>query len=228
VKLRDGRTTTVRATISPPRPRIELMSRAIVSPGPDGGLPLTLPDGAMSPDGTLTFSVRVASTRLAPGDAIEVATQDEVAATKLTVAGGALQLVGDVAVARLRPREALGAGAVGPLKMRLVQGEAMGDWQPLARVVRLPDLRGVTCAAACTLHGGGLYLIAAVAADAAFAQPVTVPLGFVATELEVPHPVDGTLFLKLHDAPDDVVRVTTDRKDGEKKGGEKKGDRPGA
>ena len=221
VTLADGRTTTVRATITPPRPRVELISRNVDPPAPapgDAALPLTLPDNVLSQDARLTFSARAVNTRLSAADAIEVATADDSASAKLTVAGGGLQLLGgDVAVATLSPRALLGVGAVGAIKMRLVQGDLAGEWQPLARVVRLPRITAVACPAAtgaCTLTGEQLFLIAAVAAEADPAKAQAVPLGFVGEKLDVPHPANGALFLKLHDAPGDMVRVTVPTKRG--------------
>ena len=221
VTLADGRTTNVRATITPPRPRVELISRNVDPPAPAAGdvaLALTLPDNVLSQDARLTFSARAVNTRLSAADAIEVATADDSASAKLTVAGGGLQLLGgDVAVATLSPRALLGAGAVGAIKMRLVQGDLAGEWQPLARVVRLPRVTAVACPAAtgaCTLTGEQLFLIAGVATEADPARAQAVPLGFVGEKLEVPHPANGALFLKLHDAPADMVRVTVPAKRG--------------
>lgn len=209
VTLKDGRTTTVRATVTPPRPRIELVSRNVEMPAAEHQLALGLPDYALAPEASLTFSVRVINTRLSPGDAIEVATANDASSSKLTVASGQLQLIGaDVAVASIVPKDALGPAAVGPIKIRLLQGDLTGEWQPLARVVRLPALREVACTgAACQLTGDGLFLIAAVASDAEFQKAQTVPVGFVGNKLDVPKPTGGTLYLRLHDAPEDVIKV---------------------
>lgn len=209
VTLKDGRTTTVRATITPPRPRVELVSRNVEMAWRDGRLPLTLPDHALAPEARLTFSARVINTRLTPTDAIEVATADDTAAAKLTLASGKVQAVGgDVVVASFVPKETLGAAALGALKMRLVQGDMTGEWQPLARVVRLPELERLTCnAEACELRGEALFVIAATSATPDFAAAQPVPVGFVGNALAVPKPVGDTLYLKLHDAPDDVVKV---------------------
>ena len=211
VTLKDGRTTNVRATITPPRPRIELVNRNVEMPAAADRMALELPGHALAPEATLTFSVRVINTRLSPGDAIELATADDGATTKLTVASGKLQLIGsDVAVASIVPKDALGPAATGPLKVRLLQGDLTGEWQPLARVVRLPELRDLSCGtgATCALEGEDLFLISAVASDAEFQKQQAVPIGFVGNRLEVPKPAAGTLFLKLHDAPDDVIKVT--------------------
>ncbi|WP_022687998.1 hypothetical protein [Sphingomonas phyllosphaerae] len=209
VTLKDGRTTTVRATITPPRPRLELVGSRIATPGTAAGLPLTLPAGLLPPDAMLTFSVRAVGTRLSGDDAIEIATADDSATTKLTVASGKLQsLGGDVAIGSFVPRQALGAGAVGALKMRLVQGDTLGEWQPLVRVVRLPALTRVACPDKdCTIEGEGLFLIASVAGSADGAGAVAVPAGYVGTTFTVPKPAGDRLYLKLLDAPEDVVTV---------------------
>jgi len=209
VTLKDGRTTTVRATITPPRPRLELVGAHVDAPAAAAKVPLVLPTGLLAPDATLTFSVRAVGTRLTNDDAIEVATADDEATTKLTVASGKLQsLGGDVAVGTFAPRQALGAAAVGALRMRLVQRETLGEWQPLARVVRLPVLTKVTCGdKECAIEGDDLFLISAVAGSAEGVGAVVVPVGFVGTSLTAPRPAGDALYLKLHDAPDDWVKV---------------------
>lgn len=214
VTLSDGRSTNVRATVTPPRPRVELVSRSVEAPPPgDHALPLALPDNALPQAGRLTFSVRAVNTRLSPGDAVEVATADDVATAKLTVASGALQLVGgDIAVGTIVPKEALGPAAVGPIKMRLLQGDLTGEWQSLARVVRLPTVSEVNCSGAtCALEGERLFLVASVSADEAFTKPITVPLGFVGDRIDVPRPTGAALYLRLHDAPDDSLKVQVKR-----------------
>jgi hypothetical protein len=209
VTLKDGRTTTVRATITPPRPRLELVGSHVDAPATAAKVPLALPAGLLAPDATLTFSVRAVGTRLTNDDAIEIATADDDATTRLTVASGKLQsLGGDVAVGSLVPRQAMGAAAIGALRMRLVQGDTLGEWQPLARVVRLPALTKVTCGDKdCTIDGDDLFVIAGVATTPDGANPQAVPVGFVGTSLSVPRPAGNALYLKLHDAPDDVVKV---------------------
>lgn len=217
VMLTDGRTITVRATVTPPRPRVELVSRNVDASPPEGrALALSLPDNVLPQSARLTFSVRAVNTRLSPGDAIEVATADDANSAKLTAASGALQLVGgDIAVATIVAKDALGPAAVGPIKMRLLQGDLTGEWQPLARVVRLPVIEGVNCnGASCSLAGARLFLVAAVAPEESFAKPVTVPLGFVGDTIDVTRPAAGTLYVKLHDAPDDVVKLPMTQKGG--------------
>ena len=96
------------------------------------------------------------------------------------------------------PAAALGASAYGPLRFRLVENGVAGTWAPLATLVRLPQLSGLTCPEAgerCTLAGTKLFLIAAVGGTA-------VPDGFTGNTLDVPRPSAGALPLRLRDAPD--------------------------
>jgi hypothetical protein len=78
-----------------------------------------------------------------------------------------------------------------------------GDWQPLATLVRVPQLKELKCskdATLCTLIGTDLFLLEQVGADAQFAQSVTVPEGFDDMTLSVPRP-NGTIYLRLRDNP---------------------------
>jgi hypothetical protein len=212
VKLRDGRSVTLPVTVAAARPRIELVSRNVDAPAPPPGrIALSLPEATLPPEARLVFSVRGANVRFAPGDAIEIATADGNASTRLTIASGALQLVGgDVAVGSLEPLKVLGPGAVGALRMRLVQGDLVGDWQPLAQVVRLPQLDAVVCekADACSLSASGLFLVDRIAATPDFAGATSVPAGFVGGRVDVPKPTGDALYLRLRDAPDAVVKAT--------------------
>lgn len=211
VRLRDGRSATVRARIAQARPRIALVSRQVEAAPQAGRLAILMPEETLSPDALLTFSAKTESGRFEPGDSIEVATEDGSASALLSEAKGGLQRVGgDVAIGTLRPQEALGVGAVGPLRFRLVRGEAVGDWQKLATVVRLPVLDGLACPAAgkdCTLTGSRLFLLTAIADNPEFARPLAVPPGFVGSRIAVPRPKGTMLYLRLHDAPDAVMRA---------------------
>jgi hypothetical protein len=110
------------------------------------------------------------------------------------------------------------------LKFRAVAAEgAEGDWQRLVNLVRVPELKGIRCAAGskapekispdekasveksadkdCTLTGDKLFLIDAVSADPDFTNAVTVPDGFIEAALTVPSPKNKTLYIKLRDDP---------------------------
>ncbi|KQT34790.1 hypothetical protein ASG29_01110 [Sphingomonas sp. Leaf412] len=215
VRLRDGRGAAVAVTIAPPRPKVALVSRNVDAPAAPGRLALTLPQGVVPMGGRIVFSLRAANARLDAADRVEIAAVDGSGAATLTVAAGTLQIVGDdIAVATLAPKDALGAGATGAVQARLVIDGVAGEWLPIAQVVRLPELDALSCVrrATCTLSGQKMFLIAAVAPAADFAHAKAVPAGFVDDRLEVPHPAGDALFLKLHDAPDAVIRVATGKR----------------
>ena len=117
-----------------------------------------------------------------------------------------------VALATLDPDKAFGASAFGALKFRVVDGTTAGDWQPLATLVRLPELHDLKCPAGedqqCRLSGSNLFLVDSVASDPEFAHPIQVPDGFPGYVLPVPHPEGGQLYLKLRDDPSVVNQVT--------------------
>jgi hypothetical protein len=130
----------------------------------------------------------------------------------LSLANGGLALENSrVAVATLNPLKAFGASSYGPLKYRVNAKGVASDWQPLATLVRLPALKTLECPAtpevACKLSGADLYLIDSVAAAADFVKPVSVPEGFLGSSLPVPHPSNGSLYLRLRDDPQ-VVNPT--------------------
>jgi hypothetical protein len=212
VRLRDGRGFGVPVTVAPPRPKVELVSRNVEVPPVPGKLALKLPEGVIPPAAKLVFSLRLTNGRFDPTDKVEVGTDDGAKTAMLTPANGTLSLVGDdIAVGSVVPRALLGAAAAGPLRARLVRGDVQGAWLPLARVVRLPELDRLACprkTEACALSGDELFLVAAVAPAADFSGAAAVPAGFVGTKLEVPRPKGDALFLKLHDAPDAVIRVS--------------------
>ena len=121
------------------------------------------------------------------------------------------------ALVTIDPAKAFGGSAFGPLRFRPVSAEGVaGDWQPLATLVRVPDLKELKCATGapvCTLVGTNLFLLDEVGTDAQLANAVTVPEGFGETTLNVPRP-NGTLYLKLRDDPavvnTAVLPVTTE------------------
>ncbi len=88
------------------------------------------------------------------------------------------------------------------------------DWIPLGTLVRLPTLAHLQCptdaSMPCSLTGSNLFLLQAVSADPAFADPDPVPDGFTGASLPVPHPLGagGTLFVKLRDDPSPINPAT--------------------
>lgn len=211
VRLRDGRSVKLAVRATAPRPVATLLSRAVSGKPVTGALPITLPDGVLPADASIDFSFKVIRGTLGDGGGVEIAGAEGPTA-RLGFRDGALQRVGaDVVVAHFAPRALLGAGIAGPLRYRLVQDGTPGDWQPLVTLARLPLLSGLSCpgdAAPCTLAGQDLFVVAALSDSPDFARPTPVPLGFVGGTITVPAPTTGTLYLRLHDAPEAIARVS--------------------
>jgi hypothetical protein len=207
VSLKDGRVLDLPTTVEAPRPQVTLISKHIqpgaapsaISLGSEDELPL---------DGAISFLVKSEiPERFARSERIEVATADESFSTLLSVADGSLVLRdAESLVAVLDPQKAFGLSAFGPLRFRPVDATgAKGDWQPLARLVRVPLLKELHCPVGpdtpCQLSGSNLFLIDAVASDAQFAHATPVPTGFIESTLSVPHPDGASLYIRLRDDP---------------------------
>ena len=113
----------------------------------------------------------------------------------------------------VEPLTRFGASAFGPVRVRVVSANgATGDWLPLGTLVRLPGFKELRCPRAlarpCTLTGTNLFLTDSVAATPDFGNPTEVPPDFTGTQLTVPHPVNGLLYLKVRDDPVTVQTLT--------------------
>jgi hypothetical protein len=152
----------------------------------------------------LTFFVQAVTPASFPRDQrIEVASNDSSFSAVLSVAEGGIVLQDSKsALVTLDPSKAFGGSAFGPLRFRPMSKDGVqGDWQPLATLVRVPQLKELKCAEGaplCTLVGTDLFLLDQVGIDAQLANAVTVPEGFGESTLSVPRP-NGTLYLKLRD-----------------------------
>lgn len=215
VTLSDGRILTVQATVDAPRPAVQLIGKSVQPSASSAGSNIELANPDEVPqDAKLRFSIRAQSPKtFTRGEQIEVATSDEVFSSKLSLDNGGLTLENStVALATLDPAKAFGASAFGPLKFRVVVDGTPGDWQPLATLVRLPELQTLKCPAIatqqCRLSGANLFLVDSVSSDPKFSNPIQVPDGFPGFALPVPHPQDGALYLRLRDDPNIVNRVT--------------------
>jgi hypothetical protein len=214
VTLKDGRTFLLKATVENPRPSVALIAKSIEPSRSriDSNIRLAGED-ELPQDARLRFSLRAQTpARFARDEGIEVATADESFTTTLSLANGGITLEDSrVAVATLDPAKAFGASAFGPLKFRVTEGGAAGDWKPLATLVRLPTLAAIKCPAtpelACKLSGSNLFLVDAVSSDAKFARATEVPDGFPGDALPVPHPSEGTLYVRLRDDPSVINRA---------------------
>ena len=212
VLLKDGRVIHLDVTVAAGRPVIALIGKSVDAQSRTRNIQLGNPD-ELPEDAKMTFSIRAQKPAVLERDAtVEVATDDESSTTVLSVKDGTLTRESrSVEVARLDPAKAFGGSAFGPLKFRVIQKDAPGDWQPLTTLVRLPVLRDLQCDAAdqpCTLAGDNLFLLDSVSADAAFKSPVQVPDGYPNATLQVPHVNGGRLYVKLRDDPT-VVHAAT-------------------
>ena len=215
IALKDGRMTKLNVTVAAARPSVSLLNKS-VRPSPssiDSNIQLAGQD-ELPQDATLIFSLRTHSPqRFQRDETIEIATDDESYSTYLSFMNGGLTLEdAAVAVATVNPEKAFGLSAFGPLKFRVTANGITGEWQPLATLVRLPVLKELHCPAtpelACKLSGANLFLVESLANDPHFTKPVRVPDGFPGLALPVPHPTDGTLYVKLRDDPKVIHRAS--------------------
>jgi len=214
VTLRDGRVLSLTASVAPPRPSVTLIGKSVQSlpAGSDSTIQMADPD-ALPQYATLTFSVRAkAPSAFVHEETIEIATTDGSSSATLSLNNGGMTLANaHVAVATLDPAKLFGMAAFGPLQFRVIVNGAIGDWQPLATLVRLPVLKDLTCPStpelACKLTGSNLFLLDSVSSNPQFSHPVQVPDGFPGYALPVPQPTDGQLYVKLRDDPSVVSPV---------------------
>jgi len=214
VAFKDGRTSALDVTVAPPRPSVSLIQKSFRFEDPAAFEKIQLADKDLVPQGSrLTFSLRSEAPASFRGDErIEVAGPDGRTLATLTPSAGVVFADSQVAIATLDTAKAFNGSMAGPLRFRVVRGEAPSSWLPLATLVRLPRLGAVKCPPGpkklCALGGSDLFLIDSLSNSPAFHTPVQVPEGFTAETLETPRPAGGKLYIKLHDDPA-VVNVVT-------------------
>ncbi len=209
VKLRDGRQLRVPVTVDPPRPQIVLLSKGVQDEASESPSPVHLgsPDD-LPIDGRLVFFFRSRVPETFPRDEkIEVAADDSSFHTMLSVADGSLMLEDSAtALGVVEPLAKFGPSAFGPLRVRPVSADGVaGDWLELGTLVREPGFGALRCprsnARPCTLNGSNLFLARSFSATPGFENAVDVPPEFTGTQLTVPHPAGGVLYVKLRDDP---------------------------
>jgi len=207
VTLKDGRALELASTIAPPRPKVILISKTILSDASSSSSPIHLEDSDELPQNAqLSFALKSQVPALFPRDEmIEIATADDSVHTMLSVADGTLTMQdAQTVLAVVDPAKSLGVSAFGLLRFRPIAADGeKGDWQPLATLVRLPKLQELRCPDSpdkqCTLSGSSLYLLDSVATDPQFQQSTPVPDGFAGSALNVPHPSGQELYVRLRD-----------------------------
>jgi hypothetical protein len=132
----------------------------------------------------------------------------------LSLADGSLMLEdAKTAMGSVEPLNRFGSSAFGPIHIRVVSADGTtGDWLPLGTLVRLPGFKELRCPRAtakpCTLTGSNLFLAASISGTQDFNNAADVPPDFTGTQLSVPHPAGGVLYLKLRDDPATVQTLT--------------------
>ncbi len=150
VSLKDGRDLDLNIAIEAPRPKLSLLTRSVQA-GDGGSTPMIQlgnPD-ELPQDGRLNFFLKTQTPEIFPAtEKIEVATSDESFHVLLSEKDGNLTPQDSkIVFAVLDPMKLLGPSAYGPLKFRPVSADGVeGDWQPLANLVRIPELKAVRCA----------------------------------------------------------------------------------
>lgn len=205
VALKDGRVLEVHGSILPPRPRLQLMSKVVepaASPIHLGG------QDDLPVDARLHFRLKSELPSVfGRAEKVEVASADGFYHTELSLEnGGLMRQNAHTVMATLEIPRVFGASSFGALRFRPVSAEGYeGDWQPLATLVRLPELSELHCPSSkdepCALSGTNLFLIESISADPEFLHPVMVSENAMAASVEVPRPKGKLLYLKLRDDP---------------------------
>ncbi|MDE3187381.1 MAG: hypothetical protein KGM96_07645 [Acidobacteriota bacterium] len=209
VQLLDGRTLRAPVEVAPQRPQVTLLSKgaqdaAGMDPSP---VQLGSPDDLPIERRLVFFLKSKTPANFPRNEKVEVAAVDGSFRTVLSLAEGSLMLEdAKTALGVVEPLSRFGSSAFGPVELRAVSAEGVtGDWLPLGTLVRVPGFRELRCPHAlvkpCTLTGSNLFLAASIAATPDFDNPVDVPPDFTGTQLTVPHPVNGALYIKLRDDP---------------------------
>jgi hypothetical protein len=216
VKLLDGRLLKVPVGVDPPRPQVDLLSKGVQDEASDStaAVHLNSPDD-LPIDRRLVFFLRSRVPAEFPrSEKVEVAATDGSFRTVLALSDSTLMLEdAKTAMGVVEPLARFGSSAFGPLRARAISdGGVTGDWFSLGTLVRLPGFKELRCPHAaskpCTLFGTNLFLATTVGASPELANATDVPPDFTGTQLSVPHPTSGILYLKLRDDPATVQTLT--------------------
>ncbi len=211
VTLGDGRVLSLPFVVEPTRPVVSILSRS-VEQTPVSTIRLANKDD-LPLDGHLKVSLR-SSVPFARDAHVEVEYAGGGQSVSAALGDGSLVLEDRrTVVLGVDLRKSFGPSAFGPLRLRVVAHDGTaGDWIALGNLVRVPSLTAVRCgsdaAKPCTLTGADLFLLDAVAADAAFTDAVMVPEGYVENAIEMPRPANGSFFVRLRDDPTSVDVAT--------------------
>jgi len=216
VVLKDGRELKTPVTVRPSRPAISLLSKGVQDAPKGSPIPVQFSSSNDLPvDGKLVFFLQSTSpAHFSRDEKVEMAADDSSFHTMLDLGDGSLMLEdAKTAVATVEPLARFGPSAFGPVRVRPVSADGIaGDWLELGTLVRLPDFKDLRCPRAiakpCILSGDDLFLADSFSSTPDFNNSVDVPAEFTGTQLTVPHPANGQLFLKLRDDPGTIQTLT--------------------
>jgi hypothetical protein len=212
VALRDGRELKVPVTVERSRPQVSLLSKGAQEEESADPSPVHLGSPNDFPvERRLVFFLKSKSPQNFPRDQkVEVAAADNSFHTTLSLSDGTLMLEdSSTALGVVEPLAKFGSSAFGPVQARAISGDGVpGEWMSLGTLVRLPGFKELRCPHAvskpCTLTGTNLFLARSISSTTDFENAVDVPGDFTGTQLTVPHPANGVLYLKLRDDPETV------------------------
>ena len=216
VQLRDGRKLKVPVIVEPARPQVMLLSKGTqeeeqATPSP---VHLSSPDDIPVDQRFVFFLRSSVPIKFPRTEKVEVAAVDGSFHTLLSLTDGGLMLEDSTtAVGNVDPLARFGSSAFGPLQARAISADDVtGDWLPLGTLVRLPGFKELHCphnlAKPCTLIGTNLFLATSIGASNDFENATYVTPEYTGTQITVPHPVNGLLYVKLRDDPATVQTLT--------------------
>ena len=216
VQLEDGRQLKVPVTVEPPRPQVVLLNKGMQEEASATPSPIRLGSLDDLPiEGRLVFFLKSrVPVNFARNEKVEVAAVDGSFRTVLSLADGSLVLEdAKIAIGMVDPLARFGSSAYGPVQVRVMSADGVtGDWLPLGTLVRLPGFKELRCPRAvtkpCTLTGSNLTLATSIGATPEFDNATDVPPDFTGTQLNVAHPANGVLYLRLRDDPATVQTLT--------------------
>ena len=216
VQLKDGRKLKVPVTVVSPRPQVVLLNKGVQEEASAAPSPVHLGSPNDLPvDGRLVFFLKSrVPVNFSRNEKVELAAVDGSFQTVLSLSDGSLILEDTkTAMGSLAPLTRFGLSAFGPVAVRVMSAEGVpGDWITLGTLVRLPAFKELRCTRGvskpCVLTGTNLFLASSIAATPYFSNATDVPPDFTGTQLNVPHPTNGTLSLRLRDDPTTVQALT--------------------
>jgi hypothetical protein len=216
VQLQDGRQLKVPVAVEPPRPQVTLLNKGAQEEASATPSPVHLASLDDLPvDARLVFFLKSrVPANFSRDEKVEVAAVDGSFHTVLSLADASLVLEdAKTAMGTVEPLARFGPSGFGPLQVRVMSAEGVaGDWLPLGTLVRVPGFKELRCPRAvskpCVLAGANLFLASSIGATPDFANAIDVPPDFTGTQVGVPHPANGALYLRLRDDPATVQTLT--------------------